>query len=185
MIKIKQKIIKAWNASFYYKGFNLDMNNDIPYECIPNALFKTYGTKKEKSYEYLHSVHKGGLDYVKSILNRYEPMNYTNPYDEMIKSSENMIQEYINQYEYNIDYDLYDDDYEFKFNSVDDIEDENIKNEINSLYKSIGNKEQKKMWDNKHKVYTKQGKRGYSSDDILFFCNELKIKCSGYDWKMQ
>ena len=34
---------KAWNASFNYKGFNLDMNNDIAFECVPNALFKTYG----------------------------------------------------------------------------------------------------------------------------------------------
>jgi hypothetical protein len=56
---------KAWNATFNYKGFNLDMNNDIAFECVPNALFKTYGTKKEVSNQYLHSVHKGGLDYVK------------------------------------------------------------------------------------------------------------------------
>jgi hypothetical protein len=61
---------KAWNASFTYKGFNLDMNNDIAFECVTNALFKTYGTKKEVSNQYLHSVHKGGLDYVKKFLNR-------------------------------------------------------------------------------------------------------------------
>mgnify|MGYP000932115616 CR=1 FL=1 len=61
---------KAWNATFNYKGFNLDMNNDIEFECVPNALFKTYGTKKETSNQYLHSVHKGGLDYVKKVLNR-------------------------------------------------------------------------------------------------------------------
>ena len=59
------KYFKAWNATFNYKGFNLDMNNDIEFECVPNALFKTYGTKKETSNQYLHSVHKGGLDYVK------------------------------------------------------------------------------------------------------------------------
>ncbi len=41
------------------------MNNDIEFECVPNALFKTYGTKKETSNQYLHSVHKGGLEYVK------------------------------------------------------------------------------------------------------------------------
>ncbi len=28
-------------------------------------------------------------------------------------------------------------------------------------------------------------KKGYSSDDILYFCNEHKSKCFGYDWKMQ
>ncbi len=58
---------KAWNESFNYKGFNLDMNNDIEFECMPNA---TYGTKKEISNQYLHSVHKGSLDYVKNVLNR-------------------------------------------------------------------------------------------------------------------
>jgi hypothetical protein len=185
---------KAWNASFNYKGFNLNMNNDIEFECVPNALFKTYGTKKEKSYEYLHSVHKGGLEYVKACLNKNNEhdvtednvINYINPYDEMIKNDENMIQKYINQYEYDIDYDLYDEDYEFNFNSVDDIKDERIKNEILSLYKSIDEfTEQKNIWDNKYKIYNKQNKRGYSSDDILLFCNEHKIKCFGYDWKMQ
>ncbi len=30
---------KAWNASFIYKGFYLDMNNDIEFECVPNAIF--------------------------------------------------------------------------------------------------------------------------------------------------
>ena len=39
--------------------------------------------------------------------------------------------------------------------------------------------------DNKFKVYNKQNKKEYSSDDILYFCNEHKIKCFGYDWKMQ
>jgi hypothetical protein len=100
---------KAWNASFDYKGFNLDMNNDIAFECVPNALFKTYGTKKEVSNQYLHSVHKGGLDYVKNVLNRNnkmedeKPINYVNPYDKMIKDAEKMIKEYINQYEHNIE----------------------------------------------------------------------------------
>jgi len=39
--------------------------------------------------------------------------------------------------------------------------------------------------DNKFDEYNKDGKRGYSSNDILYFCNEHKIKCFGYDWKMQ
>ncbi len=30
---------KAWNAAFNYKRFNLDMNNDIESECVPNILF--------------------------------------------------------------------------------------------------------------------------------------------------
>ena len=116
--------------------------------------------KKEISNQYLHSVHKGGLDYVKNVLNRNDiikdedkkkkkksikndkqedetPINYVNPYDEMIKDAENMIKQYINQYEYDIDY-------EFDVISEDDIKDEKIKNEIISLYKSIDEyKEQK------------------------------------------
>jgi hypothetical protein len=108
-----------------------------------------------------------------------KPINYVNPYDKMIKDAEKMIKEYINQYEYSIDY-------EFDVESVDDVKDETIKNEIESLYKSIDEyTEQKNIIDNKSKVYNKQDKKGYSSDDILYFCNEDKIKCFGYDWKMQ
>jgi hypothetical protein len=55
---------KAWNASFNYKCLNLDMINKNGFDCVPNALFKTYGTKMEISNSYLHSVHKGDLDYV-------------------------------------------------------------------------------------------------------------------------
>ncbi len=48
----------------------------------------------------------------------------------MIKNDKKMIKQYINQYEYDIDY-------EFDVNSVDDIKDESIKQEVESLYKSI------------------------------------------------
>ena len=144
------KYYKAWNASFEYKGFNLDMNNDIAYECVPSALYNTYGIKKENSYDYLHSIHKGGLNYVKSCLNKNDKydysqienktINYVNPYDKEIKDSEKMIQDIINQYEYDIDY-------EFDINSVDDIKDDRVKNEIKSIYKSIElYKEQKKYY---------------------------------------
>ncbi len=44
----------------------------------------------------------------------------------MIKNAEKMVKELFNQYEYNIDY-------EFDVDSVDDIKDEKIKNEIESL----------------------------------------------------
>jgi hypothetical protein len=158
---------KAWNASFNYKGFNLDMNNDIEFECVPNALFKTYGTKKEVSNQYLHSVHKGGLDYVKKFLNRNnkipdeKPINYINPYDEMIKDAEKMIKQYINQYEYDIDY-------EFDVNSVDDIKDEMIKKEIESLYKSIDEyTNQKDILDNNKNPY---------EDDTIIKTNEKIIE---------
>jgi esterase/lipase len=83
------------------------MNNDIAYECVPSALYNTYGIKKENSYDYLHSIHKGGLNYVKSCLNKNDKydysqienktINYINPYDKEIKDSEKMIQDIINQ----------------------------------------------------------------------------------------
>ena len=113
------------------------MNNDIAYECVPSALYNTYGIKKENSYDYLHSIHKGGLNYVKSCLNKNDKydysqienktINYVNPYDKEIKDSEKMIQDIINQYEYDIDY-------EFDINSVDDIKDDRVKNEIKSAF---------------------------------------------------
>ncbi len=88
-----------------------------PPRCTTSAANRTYGTKKEVSNQYLHSVHKGGLDNVLKRNNTTQeetPINYVNPYDEMIKDAEKMIKQYINQYEYDIDY-------EFDVNSVDDI----------------------------------------------------------------
>ena len=114
---------KAWNASFNYQGFNLDMNNDVPFECVPSALFNTYGIKKDNSCEYLSSVYHGGLPYVKTILNRNntsqqedKQINYINPYDEMIKNDEKMIKEHLNQYEYDTDYEC---DIDTVYNIVD------------------------------------------------------------------
>jgi hypothetical protein len=137
--------LKAWSASFTYKGFNLDINSDIEFESVPNALFKTYGTKKEISNQYLHSVHKGGWDYVKNDLyrnnrtEREKPINYINPYDEMNKNYKKMIKHYINQYEYDIDY-------EFDEISVDVIKDEIIKKKLNPFINQLMNT-QKKTWN--------------------------------------
>ena len=55
----------------------------------------------------------------------------------MIKNDENMIKQYINQYEYDIDY-------EFDVNSVDDIKDEIIKQEIESFINQLMNTRKKK-----------------------------------------
>ena len=47
---------KAWNANknlFQYKAYNMDPNNDVPLECVPNALFKMYGDKT-KAVSYTH-----------------------------------------------------------------------------------------------------------------------------------
>ena len=43
------------------------MNNDVEYECVPSALFNTYGIKKDNSSEYLPCVYHGKLDYIKSV----------------------------------------------------------------------------------------------------------------------
>ncbi len=99
---------------------------------------------------------KCGLDYVKSVLNRNnasqqedKSINYINPYDEMIKNDEKMIKEYVNQYEYDIDY-------EFDVNTVHDIKNERIEDEVLALYKSIDEyTEQKDIMDAKFEQYNK------------------------------
>jgi hypothetical protein len=89
-----------------------------------------------------------------------------------------MVKEYFSQYEYYTDY-------EFDVESVDDIKDERIKDYVLALYKSIDEyTEQKDKMDAKFKKYNKGNKKGYSSDDIIYFCNFHKSKCFGYDWKM-
>ncbi len=149
-----------------------DGPGNIEFECVPNALFKTYGTKKEVSNQYLHSVHKGVLDNVKSVLNRESVFDvkkstenkhvvitqYDNLYDEMIKNAEMMIQEHINQYEYDQDYAMYDTEgYEF---NIDDVKDEKIKNNIKSHYKSIDEcTEQKNIADILNNITLKRTKK--------------------------
>ena len=39
------KYFKAWNSNYNSHNFNLDMNNEIPFECVPNALIKSYGNR--------------------------------------------------------------------------------------------------------------------------------------------
>jgi hypothetical protein len=53
---------------------------------------------------------------------------------------------------------------------------------IKSIEKEIEQHHNKKdLWDKQHKG----GKKGYSSEGILYFCDQHKIKWFGYDWKMQ
>ena len=42
------KYFKAWNSNFNYHNFNLDINNEIPFECVPNALIISYGNRQSK-----------------------------------------------------------------------------------------------------------------------------------------
>jgi hypothetical protein len=112
---------KAWNMGFKYHGYNLDLNNEIPYKCVPNALVKMYGKKDTKRRdEYISAVKNGGIEYVEKCLNNY--------YDNDGLSLDPL------------DVDFYDEN--------------KIKN------------------------------KGYTPMDILRFCNEHKIKCFGYDWKL-
>ena len=79
----------------------------------------------------------------------------------MIKNDEKMIKEIINQYEY-------DTDYEFVINTIDDIKDEDVKEEIEELYESIDeNKRKKDILDNNTNPY---------EDDKIIKTNENKIK---------
>ena len=92
-----------------------------------------------------------------------------NPYVELIENAETMIKEYINQYEYSIDY-------EFDVESVDDIKDEKIKNEIESLYKSIDEyTEQKTIIDNKFNVQNKKGKKVIHQTIYYVFVMNIKL----------
>ena len=112
---------KAWNMGFKYHGYNLDLNNEIPYKCVANALVKMYGKQDTKRRdEYVSAVKNGGIEYVEKCLNSY--------YDNDGLSLDPL------------DVDYYDEN--------------KIKN------------------------------KGYTPMDILRFCNEHKIKCFGYDWKL-
>ena len=42
------KYFKARNSNFNYHNFNLDINNEIPFECVPNALIISYGNRQSK-----------------------------------------------------------------------------------------------------------------------------------------
>ena len=62
---------KAWNANknlFQYKAYNMDPNNDVPLECVPNALFKMYGDKTKGHKYYIAKIANGGMEYVKKML---------------------------------------------------------------------------------------------------------------------
>jgi hypothetical protein len=63
------KMFKAWNSQmcFKYHGYDLDMNDDTEFECVPSALFKMYGNKAERSR--IPFIVNGGMDAVKSVLN--------------------------------------------------------------------------------------------------------------------
>lgn len=101
---------RAFNMVFQYHGFNLDVNDEVPNECVPNALFKKYGNRAAGHTKFISEIADGGLDFV------IKKLYWSNPLD------------------YGID--------------------------------------------------VPRGE-GYTSKDILDFCNEYKIRCFGFDFKME
>ena len=63
--------MKAWQCKFHNHGFQVDMNNETPFECVPNALFKMYGNRDAGRSKFIAPVANGGIDYVKSILDSF------------------------------------------------------------------------------------------------------------------
>ena len=50
------KFMKAWNAKFEYHGFNVDTDDETPFECVSNALFKMYGNRDAGSSKFIPGV---------------------------------------------------------------------------------------------------------------------------------
>ena len=65
------KYMKAWQCKFKYHGFKVDLNDETPYECVPNALFKMYGNRELGRSKFIAGVADKGIEYVKSILEEY------------------------------------------------------------------------------------------------------------------
>ena len=51
---------------FKYHGYNVDLNNEIPYECVPNALVKMYGKQEEMNIYLLLKMVE--LNMLKNVL---------------------------------------------------------------------------------------------------------------------
>jgi hypothetical protein len=61
------KYMKAWKAQCKYHGFKVDLNDETPYQCVPNALFKMYGNREAGRSKFIAGVADKGIEYVKSI----------------------------------------------------------------------------------------------------------------------
>ena len=65
------KYMKAWKAQFQYHGFKVDLNDETPYQCVPNALYKMYGNREAGRSKFIAGVADKGIEYVKSVLEEY------------------------------------------------------------------------------------------------------------------
>ena len=60
--------MKAWQCKFKHHGFVVDKNDEIPFECVPNALFKMYGNRDAGRSKFIAPIADNGIEYVKQIL---------------------------------------------------------------------------------------------------------------------
>ena len=110
---------KAWNMQFEYRGLNVEMNDEIPFQCVPNALYKMYGNRDNGRDKFIRTIADGGLEYVKHQL------------------------------------------------------------DIGGMSAYLD------VLDPDEEPQIRDGFKGYSPMDILTFCNDHKIRCFGYDWKLE
>ena len=62
--------MKAWKAQFKYHGFKVDLNDETPFQCVPNSLYKMYGNREAGRSKFIAGVADKGIEYVKSILDK-------------------------------------------------------------------------------------------------------------------
>ena len=56
---------KAWDSEFQYFGYDLDINNETPYQCVDNAIVKMYGNRETSKRDgFLAWIADGGIDAV-------------------------------------------------------------------------------------------------------------------------
>ena len=104
------KYFKAWQMGFQYHAWNLDINNETPFECVPNALYKVLGNRESGKFDA--KIANGGIEYVKEQLNSHNDLDF----------------------------------------GLDE---------------------------------TMNDKEGYTPDDIIKFCNNHKVRCYGFNWKLE
>ena len=67
---------KAWNSEFQYFGYDLDLNNETPFQCVDNAIFNMYGNRQTTKRDgFLAWIADGGIDAVSAWFDGEEPEN--------------------------------------------------------------------------------------------------------------
>ena len=78
------KYLKAWNNNkiVKYHNYDFDQNDETPFECVPNALLKSYGDRKAGRSKYIAAIADGGIDYIKNSMEKGEMSYYLDYVDE-------------------------------------------------------------------------------------------------------